>query len=64
MNTLKLQIHEFSREFIDIREKDGKLVSGGFGASEIANATYPVPDKIKQAVNRGDLRINDSSTLR
>lgn len=60
MNTLKLQIHEFSREFIDIREKDGKLVSGGFGASEIANATYPVPDKIKQAVNRGDLRINDS----
>ncbi|RUT00751.1 hypothetical protein DSM106972_071600 [Dulcicalothrix desertica PCC 7102] len=60
MNSLNLQIHEFSREFIDIREKDGKLVSGGFGASEIAHETHPVPDKIKQAVNRGDLRINDS----
>ncbi len=55
-----LQIHEFSREFLDVTRKDGKFVSGGFGASEIANKTYAVPDKIKEAVNRGYLRINDN----
>lgn len=54
-----LQIHEFSRELINITEKDGKYVSGGFG-SEIANATYPVPDKIKEAIIRSDLSINDN----
>lgn len=60
MSSNILQIHEFSRELIDITQKDGKWVSGGFGASEIANVTHPVPDKIKEAVIRGDLRINDN----
>ncbi|NJR73008.1 MAG: hypothetical protein HC773_03490 [Scytonema sp. CRU_2_7] len=56
---MSLQIYEFSRELIDISQKNGKYVSGGFG-SEVGRFHHPVPEKIKDAVNRGDFRINDN----
>jgi hypothetical protein len=54
-----IQIYEFSREFINISQKDGKWVSGGFG-SEIGLSNRPVPEKIQDIVKRGDFQINDN----
>lgn len=54
-----VQVFEFSREFINLVFKNDKWVSGGFG-SEIGLFNCLVPQKIQDAVNRGDFRINDN----
>ncbi|MBD2775235.1 hypothetical protein [Iningainema tapete] len=54
-----VQIHEFSRELIDVSQKDGRYVSGGFG-KEVGVSDVAVPEEIQQAVNKGDFRINDN----
>ncbi|GAB1543734.1 hypothetical protein NUACC21_64100 [Scytonema sp. NUACC21] len=56
---MMLPIYEFSRELIEISCKNGRWVSGGFGA-EVGRSNHPVPEKIKDAVNCGAFRLNDS----
>ena len=54
-----LEVHEFSRGFIDVSEINGRWVSGGYG-DEVGKSNHPVPEQIKAAVNQRDFRINDN----
>ena len=54
-----LEVHEFSRGFVDVSFKDGKWVSGGYG-DEVGKSNHAIPDPIKAAVEGGDFRINDN----
>ena len=54
-----VQVHEFSRVFVNVSFKDGKWVSGGYG-DEVGKSNHPIPDPIKTAVEGGDFRIYDS----
>lgn len=58
-NNNYLQVYEFSREFIDVSEINGRWVSGGYG-DEVGKSNHPVPEQIKAAVEGGDFRINDN----
>lgn len=56
----QIQINEFFRGFDNPTYKSGRYVSGGFG-SEIDRAKgKPVPQEIKDAVNRQDFQIIES----
>lgn len=58
-----IDVHEFTRGFRNVHEKNGIWVSGGFDR-EIVPHTEPVPKNIEDAVNKDYFRINDNYPLK
>ncbi|MBS9394702.1 MAG: hypothetical protein HEQ29_16740 [Dolichospermum sp. LBC05a] len=59
--SFKYTVYEFSTGIIE-ECQEGRWVSGGFTGS-IAKANFPVPDKLKQAIDKGYFKIRDNNVF-